>query len=510
MPRYAAVDIGSNSVRMLAAETSAGGSTKSLAAERQVTRLGASVFQNGRISGQAMDFVTQELARMAQIYRKLDVIAVRAVATSAVRDASNQTEFLERASEALGTQVEIISGLEEARLIHLGVQTRWPQGEKRVLIVDLGGGSAELILSERGALVEAFSKPLGAVRLSEVFLKSDPPAPIELHRMNEYIEEKLATPLRRIGVGPFDRVIATSASAAALVCAINRVSRARRDDADRLKASVAQVRSFYRQVSALDLAGRRKIQGVGPRRAELIVAGAAVFRRTLELFRTPSLHYSGAGVRDGIITDLATRGVGRELTMLNRDQRRVVEQMARRYGTPLSHARKVAELAHRLFESLQPLHRLPAAHGKLLEASGYLHDIGHFVSASAHHKHSHYLVANSDLPGFTDLERQMIAALCRYHRKAMPAPRHTPFQAFDPDVRRAITLLTPLLRIADSLDRSHDQRIEDLHVQLRNGTVTLALDSPSDTDLEMWAVERVADAFRETYQTDLNVTRVKL
>jgi exopolyphosphatase/guanosine-5'-triphosphate,3'-diphosphate pyrophosphatase len=509
MPRYAAVDIGSNSVRMLAAETGPGVATKILAAERQVTRLGAGVFQNGRITPEAMELVAQLLARMAQAYRKLDVIAVRAVATSAVRDASNKHEFLERASAVLGAPVEIISGQEEARLIHLGVQSRWPQTEKRVLILDVGGGSAELILSERGELLEAFSKPLGAVRLTEVFLKSDPATPLELHRMTEYIDEKLAGPLRRIGTGPFDRVIATSATAAAIVCAVNRVARSRRDEADRLKASAVQVRKFYRQVSSLDLAGRGKVQGIGPRRAELIVAGTAVFRRALELFQCPSLHYSAAGVRDGIIADLAARSVGRELTMLNRDQRRVVEQMVRRYNAPLLHARKVAQIAHRMFEALQPLHRLPPAHGKLLEASGYLHDIGHFVSASSHHKHSYYLVANSDLPGFTDPERQMIALLCRYHRKSMPLPRHSPFQSFDPDARRAITMLTPLLRIADSLDRSHEQRVSDVQVQVRNGSVTLALEAQADTDLEMWAVERVADAFRETYETSLALTRVK-
>ncbi len=494
---------------MLAAETGQGAPIKTLAAERQVTRLGAGVFQNGRIAPGALEFVTQVLAKMAQIYRKLDVIAVRAVATSAVRDASNKHEFLELASAVLGVPVEIISGQEEARLIHLGVQSRWPQQDKRVLILDVGGGSAELILSERGELVEAFSKPLGAVRLTEAFLKSDPPAPLDLHRMHEYIEEKLAAPLRRIGTGPFDRMIATSATAAAIVCAVNRVARSRREEADRLKATVQQVRAFSKEVSAVDLAHRAKIQGIGPRRAEIIVAGAAVFRRALELFHRPSLHYSAAGVRDGIIADLASRGAGRELTMLNRDQRRVVEQMVRRYGAPMLHARKVGEIAHRLFESLQPLHRLPPGHGKLLEAAGYLHDIGHFVSASSHHKHSYYLVAHSDLPGFTDQERQMIALLCRYHRKSMPLPRHSPFQAFDPDSRRAITMLTPLLRIADSLDRSHEQRVNGMQIQLRNGSVILGLESKADTDLELWAVERVADAFRDTYQTSLALTRVK-
>jgi len=509
MPRYAAIDIGSNSVRMLAAETAPGRTTKILAAERQVTRLGAGVFLNGRLPPDAIDLVCENLSRMAQIYRKLDVIGVRAVATSAVRDASNQQEFLERAAEVLGAPVEIISGQEEARLIQLGVQSRWPQPDKRIMIVDVGGGSAELILADHGVLSEAFSKPLGAVRLTEVFLKNDPPAPLELHRMNEYIEEKLATPLRRIGAGPFDRLIATSATAAAVVCAVNRVRRSRRDEADRLKAGVSQIRRFYREVRDRDLAGRRKILGIGPKRAELIVAGTAVFLRTLELFHQPALHYSAAGVRDGIIADLAARGVGRELSMLNRDQRRAVEQMARHYGVQVTHARKVAELAHRLFESLQPLHKLPSALGKLLEAAAYLHDVGHYVSDTAHHKHSYYLVINSDLPGFTDTERQMIALLCRYHRRTMPVSRHSPFQTLDPDSRRTILLLTPLLRIADSLDRSHEQRVSDLQVQLRNASVAIALESGQDTDLEMWAAERVADSFRETYQLPLTLTKVR-
>ncbi|HEV2687678.1 MAG TPA: Ppx/GppA phosphatase family protein [Bryobacteraceae bacterium] len=509
MPRYAAIDIGSNSVRMLAAETSPGAPNKILAAERQVTRLGAGVFQEGKIAREAMQFVCENLSRMAQSYRKLDVIGVRAVATSAVRDAANQHDFLEMAAEALGTPVEIISGQEEARLIHLGVGARWPQADKRVLVIDVGGGSAEVILSDRGVLTEAFSKPLGAVRLTETFLKTDPATPVELHRMSEYIDEKLATPLRRIGAGPFDRAIATSATAAAAVCAVNRVGRSRRDEADRLKATAAQMRGLYRQLCSLDLAGRRKVQGIGPRRAELIVAGAAVFLRTLELFQQPAMHYSAAGVRDGIIADLAVRGVGRELSMLNRDQRRVVEQMARRYGVQLAHARKVAEMAHGLFDALQGIHRLPPAMGKLLEAAAYLHDTGHYVSATGHHKHSYYLVAHSDMPGFTDRERQMIALLCRYHRKSMPAQRHSPFQTFDSDSRRAITLLTPLLRIADSLDRSHEQRVEDFHVQLRNGAVSIALKSVGDVDLEMWAAERIAGTFRETYQIPVTVTRVK-
>jgi exopolyphosphatase / guanosine-5'-triphosphate,3'-diphosphate pyrophosphatase len=508
MPRYAAIDIGSNSVRMLAAEATPNG-IRSLAADRSVTRLGESVFRSGRISEDAIRFLCEQLARMREVYVKLEVLGVRAVATAAVRDASNQHELLERASEAAGTPVEIISGQEEARLIHLGVQSRWPHKNKRILIVDVGGGSVELVLSESGESKASFSKPLGAVRLTEVFLKSDPPDARALARMEKYVDEKLAAPLSRIGPGPFDRLIATSATAAAIVCAINRVPRPRRDTADRLRATAAQVRKLSKELNVRDLAGRRKFAGIGPRRAEIIVAGAAVFRRVLDTFQQPSLYYLAAGVRDGIIADLAARGVGRELSQLSREQRAVVEEMARRYGVSLRHARRVAVLAHELFEGLRPLHRLPAEQGKLLEASAYLHDIGHFISDTGHHKHSSYIVSHADMPGFTDAERHIIAMLCRYHRKTMPQVRHSAYQTLASEWKRSIVFLTPLLRLADSLDRGHEQRVEDVGCQFKNGTVVLTLKAHADADLEQWAAEGAGDVFRQVYQTPLTLVRVR-
>jgi exopolyphosphatase/guanosine-5'-triphosphate,3'-diphosphate pyrophosphatase len=511
MPRYAAIDIGSNSARMMAAEVLPGspGPPEILAEERQVTRLGESVFRNGRISEEAMNLVCGLLSRMAETYKKLDVVGVRVVATSAVRDASNQQEFLEQASAAVGTPAEIISGQEEARLIQLGVQSRWPHPRHRVLLVDVGGGSAEIIVAEQGRLTEAFSRPLGALRLTEVFLKHDPPETIELHQLEEFIEEKVAAAMRRIGRGPWDRAIATSATAAAVISAVNRIPRSRRDSADRLRATAAQVRRFYMDVSQRDLAARRKLTGIGPRRAEIIIAGAAVFHRVLQNLRLPSLYYSAAGVRDGIIADLAARGVGRELSQLSREQRKVVEEMARRYAVSLKHVRKVSEMGHILFESLQPLHRLPPEYGKLLEAAAYLHDTGHYVSDVGHHKHSAYLVGNSDLPGFTDQERRMIALLCRYHRKSLPSSRHDNFQGMSADDRRIILLLTPLLRLADALDRSHDQRIERMECQIRNGNVVVYVRSSMDTDLEQWAGARAAEVFRQIYDRQMAVVRAR-
>jgi exopolyphosphatase / guanosine-5'-triphosphate,3'-diphosphate pyrophosphatase len=498
MPRYAAIDIGSNSIRMQAAEVVPGLPPRILAAERQVTRLGQSVFRTGELGEEAMSISCAVLARMGEIYRRLDVKAVRAVATAAVRDARNQDVFLERASRALGTSVEIIPGREEARLIHLGVESRWPQPGKRVLMIDIGGGSAELVASENGQMRDAISKQLGGLRMKTLFLDSDPPSPLQLHRMRGYIAERIAGASQRFGFPSWDRAIATSATAAAVVCAVNRIPRARRDEADRHRATTAQVRKLYQKLSAMPLAERRKVTGMGPSRAEIVVAGAGVLLTILEAFAMPSVFYSVAGVRDGIVADLAARGAG-ELAELSREQRKEVESMARKYAVALPHARKVASLAQNLFASLQPLHGLPPGHGKMLQAAAYLHDVGHYVNDSGHHKHSYYLVANSDFSGFTAREREMIANLCRYHRKAMPSPSHENFQALTPEERRALLLLAPLLRLADNLDRSHEQRIRAVGCQVQNGRVVLRVDFNGDIDLEQWAAERAGEAFRQIY-----------
>ena len=457
MPRYAAVDIGSNSVRMLAAEVSHGVTTI-LTQDRQVTRLGESVFRSGRISEEALTFLIANLTRMAGIYSRLGILAVRAVATAAVRDASNQREFIERTSLALGTDIEIISGPEEARLVYLGVEARWPRPKEKTLIIDVGGGSAELIVCQSGRLIDSISRPLGAVRLTEIFLKNDPAQPEDLHYLQSFIAEKLHSFIQAHSSESFDRVIATSASAAALVCAVNQVPRAKRDDADRLYASVKDLRQLYSAIATATLSQRKKIVGIGPKRAEIIVAGTAVFVHALAAFNHPSLFYCAGGVRDGIIADLAAQGIGRELSQLPPEQRAVVEQLADRYFVNMKHARQVAFLAGRLFEVFHSIHNLPPEAGKILEAAAVLHDIGHYVTSTGHHKHSAYLVANSDLPGFTDKKRQLISAVCRFHRKSLPQPKHPPFDDLDAEGKAFIIGLTPLLRMADSLDRSKEQK----------------------------------------------------
>ena len=507
MPRYAAIDIGSNSIRMEAAEVVYGQPARILASEREVTRLGESVFRSGAVSEEALRAACAVLARMATLYRRLDVVGVRAVATSAIRDTRNQQDFLSRASEAAGTPVEIISGREEARLIYLGVESIWPQGGKRTLVIDIGGGSAEIIGAEDGVLREAYSKPLGAVRLREIFLKDDPPSARQLHQMLEYIQAKLDAPVRRLGHSVWDRAIATSATAAAVAGAVARVPGSRREEIDRLRTPTAQVAKLYRRLAELNLAGRRRITGIGPKRAEIIVPGVAVLLEFLREFQLAAVYYSRAGVRDGIIADLAGRNVGSELSRLNRDQRHEVEEMGRKYGVPLEHARKVANISHLLFTALEPLHGLPPAAGKLLEAAAYLIDVGHYVSDTGHHKHSYYVVSNSDMAGFTQHERIQVACLCRYHRKSLPSPVHGQYQALSADDRRTLLFLIPILRLADNLNRGRQQRIRGVDCRLRDGEVVLKVKSSHDIDLEQWGAERAGEVFRQIYNRPVAVER---
>ncbi len=508
MSRYAAIDIGSNSIRMLTAEVAPHQPMTVLAADRQVVRLGADVFTEGRLSAAAMELSFQVLQRMATEYRRHDILAIRAVGTAALRDASNRADFLSRAEEILGTPVEVISGLEEARLVQLGVQTTWPHPKQRVLIVDIGGGSAELILAEGGHFVEAFSKPLGALRLTEMFLKGDPADPRELARMQRYIQERIEGPLARWRDSSIHRLIGTSSTAAATVCAVNQVKRSRREEADRMPATARQIGDLFQQISIQRLSERAKVTGIGPRRAEIIVAGVAVLNEVLRGGRLPRLYYSAAGVREGVVADLAHRKVGLEKARMDADQRRLVRAMAKRYGLSIPHVNKVSELSTMLFEGLRTIHRQAPPLGRVLEAAAFLYNIGHFVNEAKHHRHSLYLVANSDMPGFDDRERAMIANLCRYHRKSTPQLSHEPFQGLLPEDRRAVELMIPLLRLAVALDQSQQQRVERIETQALENAVELRIFSAWDADIEQWQAGQVSAVFQQYYGKPL-VVKVK-
>jgi len=506
MNRYGAVDIGSNSIRMQAAEVVAGEPIRTLVEDREVTRLGESVFRDGVVSPEAMDRTGRVLRRMADGLKAAGVDVFRAVATSAVRDARNQDEFLLRAQLALGgVRPEIISGAEEARLIHLGVQTRWPQPSERILIIDIGGGSAEVIESNAGEVRSALSKPLGAVRLTRLFLSDDPPNPKALQQFEDFVHEKIESIKQDILGGSFDHVIATAATGAAVIRAIEGIPTSDGAKADRARVDTPQVRELYESLARQNVRERSVVPGIGGRRAEIIIAGAGVLVLLLEGLGADHCWHSAAGVRDGVIADLAAHGLEFSRNRLDADQLQTVSKLANRCGVNSAHSECVARLAGGLFEALEPLHQLGPEYGGLLEAAAYLHDAGHFVSSTRHHRHSFYLVANADLPGFVADDRFFIANLCRYHRKNMPKRSQENFRDLSAERQQALLALIPILRIADSLDRSHRQLVEGVKIETTERQVTLRLSGAGDLALEQWGAEQHAAVFSQVYGKPLVV-----
>ena len=307
MSRHAAIDVGSNSIRLLIADVDALGRITPVHVDREVVRLGTGVFRNGRLSAAAMELSAVVLKRMAAATARHEVASVRAVGTSALRDASNRDEFVLRASGILGGPVDVVGGLEEARLVQLGVAAHWPHEHERVLIVDVGGGSVQLILSDRERFAAGTSLPLGAVRLTEMFLAEDPPGAANIARMRLHIREQIAAAADRLTRAAVHRVVATSATAGAIVCAVHGIKRSERPLADRLGATAQQVGDLLNVLVARNLEARASIVGVGRRRAEILVAGVATLDGVLCGLRLPKLQYSAAGVRDGIVSDLAFR-----------------------------------------------------------------------------------------------------------------------------------------------------------------------------------------------------------
>jgi len=308
--RHAAIDVGSNSIRLLIADVDALGRIAPVHVDREVVRLGTGVFRNGRLGAAATELASVVLARMAVATARHGATSVRAVGTSALRDASNADEFVLRASRILGCPLEVVGGLEEARLVQRGVAAHWPHEHEQVLIIDVGGGSVQLILSDRERFAAGTSLPLGAVRLTEMFLSEDPPSPGDVVRMRRHVREQIAAAADRLTRAAVHRVVATSATAGAIVCAVHGIKRSQRRHADRLGATAQQVGELLDMLVARNLNGRASIVGIGRRRAEIIVAGVATLDGVLCGLRLPKLQYSTAGVRDGIISDLAFRVCG--------------------------------------------------------------------------------------------------------------------------------------------------------------------------------------------------------
>jgi exopolyphosphatase / guanosine-5'-triphosphate,3'-diphosphate pyrophosphatase len=505
MPTLAAVDIGSNSVRLKIARLS-GGRLRPIHEDREVTRLGEGVFRSGFLTPESIAETVKALRRFHRATQQLVAGAVRVVATSAMRDARNAQAFLEWVRSATGWEVEIISGLEEARLIHLGLVSNLRLNSAATLMVDLGGGSCELTVSGRSHIRDTVSLPLGAVRLTDEFLRHDPPRKGEIKRLQGFVAREVNRIAARVIAGKVKNVIATSGTAAALAAAASRL----RKNGSRQRAAVSgmEMARIAKQLARLPVEQRRQIEGIGPRRAEIIVAGALVYHELLERCHLKGFRYSSLGLRDGLLAQMAAEHdrSTRSGRQIESERWESITRAVEHYRVDMKHALQVREAAMSLFSALRSVHGLPPEFREWLSAAAMLYEVGDYLNRNGHHRHTYYIISNSEILGYTPEQRRIIAAIARYLGKSRPAVEDPPIKAVDPAERGQVQKAIMLLRLARALNLGRSGAVEKVRVSQRPGRVHLTLvpRRRMGVDLELWAIEKDAAYFREVFGRELS------
>ncbi len=453
MPTFAAVDIGSNSVRLKIAKTNRG-RLETLHEDREVTRLGESVFANQMLDPQAMSGTMQVLRRFHRAVQEHAADRVRVVATSALRDAKNSRAFIDWVRTATGWRVEVISGLEEGRLIHLGILSNARIAHSRALLIDLGGGSCELTLSIDGHIDNMVSLPIGAVRLTQTFLHHDPPKKKELEQMRGIIQREISRIRKRITHAKLQISVATSGTPAALA-SLHAAKISGYNDSRPQTVPQAAVAKWLKELSGLNLAQRQALPGIGPRRAEIIIAGAMVFAELMHLCNLPAFRYLPLGLRDGLLAQMMADYNGSTVMRerVESERQDALVTSAKHYGADLPFAQRIRDLALQLFRRLQSVHQLPPQYADWLEAAAMLHEVGAYINRSGRRRHTYYVIAHSEIFGYTPLQRRIIAAIARYVGKSLPSDNDRIMRLLPTADQIHIPKAVALLRLARALDQ---------------------------------------------------------
>src|SRR6202166_4100941 len=450
------------------------------------------------------------LRRFHRAAQQVVTVPVRVVGTSALRDARNSQAFLEWVRSATGWTVEIISGLEEARLIHLGLVSNLRVDSSPTLMIDLGGGSCELTVSGRGQIRDTVSLPLGAVRLTDEFLGHDPPRKGELKRLQGFVAREVNRIAPRVVAARVKNVIATSGTAAALAAAASHLRKI--GSRQRTVVSRAEMARIAKRLARLPLDDRRKIEGIGLRRAEIIIAGAVVYHELLDRLHLKGFRYSSLGLRDGLLAQMAGEHdrSTRSGKQIESERWESITRAVAHYRVDMKHALNVRQSAMFLFSALRSVHGLAPDFREWLSAAAMLYEVGDYVNRNNHHRHTYYIIANSEILGYTPLQRRIIGAIARYLGKSRPLVEEAPMKVLDPADRAGVQKAILLLRLARALNLGRRRAVQKVRVSQRAGEVKLTL-VPSrrmGLDLELWAIEKDAAYFREVFGRELSTAAV--
>jgi exopolyphosphatase/guanosine-5'-triphosphate,3'-diphosphate pyrophosphatase len=508
------IDIGTNSLRLLLVRINPNHSYTILSDQKEIVRLGEGEFIDQYLRPEAMQraaLVAKRFTNMAHSYGAEEIIAV---ATAATREAENREEFLRRLHREAQLEVKIVSGREEARLIYLGVASGVHLGDKKALFIDIGGGSTEIIVGGQEQYTHLDSLKLGAIRLNALFFLPDETGPVANERyalLQQYVRNLAVRATQHIQSEHVDLAFGSSGTIENLadISVLKFHKRQRqRDDA----LSREQLRQVVEMLCALPLDERRHVPGINPQRADIIICGAAIIETLMAEFGIEELSISERGLRDGLLIDYLAKYESSNLLQGLSVRGRSVLQLGRACGIDEPHARHVSLLALELFDSARQngLHKFGDQERELLDYAALIHDVGTFLSYSNHHQHSYYLIRNADLLGFNQGEIEILANAALFHRKSMPSKKkHPEFAALDRRSQRTVRLFALLLRMAESLDRSHTGVVHQARLSVEDqDEATLIVEAGQECDLEVWGVQSHREAFKKVFKRRMVVKTV--
>jgi exopolyphosphatase/guanosine-5'-triphosphate,3'-diphosphate pyrophosphatase len=508
--RLAAIDIGTNSVHMIVVRVRPDFSFEVVDREKEMVRLGAGGLDGKKLTPEAMGAALQALSKFTRLAQSHRVDAILAVATSATREAENGGAFLRAIERKTGIRARIITGTEEARLIHLaavyGVDTPKP-----AVVIDIGGGSVEVTLGSGREVEFARSFKIGVIRLTERFVDSDPISSRDERKMTKHIGEHVNRYIESIVDKGFDRVIGTSGTILSLgtvAAALDRGSVPQ--EVRNLRVPAKSLRRLRKTAVEMDLEERMHLPGLDPRRADLMVAGSVLLDTLLRKLGAEEITLCDFALREGVLLDYIHRH-RRDIARIDKYpdiRRRSVVELAERCAWEAGHSRQVAALALTMFDATRRIHGLGDKEREWLDYAGLLHDIGNHISYEKHHRHSYYLIKNGALRGFEPDEIAIMALLTRYHRRAIPQREHEGMGELNKEQRRVVTILSAFLRLAETLDRSRHGVIRALEIRERLGELRIKVQAVGDAELEVWAAHRQTRALEEALDRKVRIEKV--
>lgn len=515
--KLAAIDIGSNSIKLAVVDATASDSFAVLCREKEVVQLALRTLKKGYLGRPAIERATACLKNFKNIAEARGAGTIVAVATASIREASNSGRFVKEIEQQTGIRVEVLSGIEEARLIGLAASRGCGMDGATSLNIDIGGGSTEISVFRNGTPLSLFSVKLGGIELTERYLSSNPPKAKELSQLRDQVRAAFERPARELRGTSWHQATGTSGT----ILAIGRVLRLRKLRGvaeNELEAQPTEAEVPLSQLSALNvklgkmtLAERRSVPGLSLQRAEIVVAGGHILEAAMHALSINVLRTCDWALREGVIIDYLKEW--EDESKLPRpdfaDQKmRGVDAVGRRFGYEVAHAHQVARLAEKIFDAVSPAENLTPHHRTLMTAAALLHDVGYHIASDSHHKHSLYLIRNSELTGFSEQERAVIANIARYHRGPLPKPRHPDFAALNAADSELVCRLGGIVRLANSLDRGHENKVSNLICEYDGNGLSLELHSDFDCETELLDAERKKDLFEQAFQRKVGL-RVK-